>query len=154
MTQIRLENITTCLNAAVTTVEVVSKELNTPFLAPIVSTMWSLLSTVQVYFSHSGTLKLTNTHKKIKKNKDACTEMLEQIHQLLYGIIQVHITSNTGGELTPKMLNNLGQFAEQVYHSDSVVGIEHFIGHCTRLTLLLKPSRKKSDSKCSSVKAK
>jgi hypothetical protein len=38
--------------------------------------------------------------------------MLEQIHQLLYAIIQAHITSNTGRELTPKMLDNFGHFAE------------------------------------------
>jgi hypothetical protein len=62
--------------------------------------------------SCSGTWELTNTGQKIKKNKDVCTGMLEQIHKLLYAIIQVHITSNTGGELTPKMLDNLGQFAE------------------------------------------
>jgi hypothetical protein len=57
-------------------------------------------------------MELTNTHQKIKKNKDVCTEMLEQIHKLLYAIIHLHITSNTGGELTPKVLDNLGQFAE------------------------------------------
>jgi hypothetical protein len=38
--------------------------------------------------------------------------MLEQIHQLLYAIIQVHMTSNTGNELTPKMLKHLGHFTE------------------------------------------
>jgi hypothetical protein len=38
--------------------------------------------------------------------------MLEKVHQLLYAIIQLHLTSNTGGELTPKMLNHLGQFTE------------------------------------------
>jgi hypothetical protein len=112
ITQIRLNNIITCLNAAVTTVEVVSKGLKTPFLQPIVNTVWSLLSAVQVIFSHSGALKLTNTHQKIKKSKDVCTDMLEQIHKVLYAIIQVHMTSDTGGELTPKMLHNLGQFAE------------------------------------------
>jgi hypothetical protein len=48
----------------------------------------------------------------IKKNKDECVEMLEKIHQLLYAIVQVHMASNTGGELTPKMLNNLGAFTE------------------------------------------
>ena len=55
---------------------------------------------------------MTQYSQAIKKNKDECVEMLEQIHQLLYAIIQVHITSNTGGELTPKMLDNLAQFAE------------------------------------------
>jgi hypothetical protein len=55
---------------------------------------------------------VTEQPQTIKKNEDECFEMLEQIHQLLYAIIQVHITSNTGGDLTPKMLDNLGQFSE------------------------------------------
>jgi hypothetical protein len=112
ITQIRLDNIQTCLHAAVTTVQVVSKGLKTPFLEPIVNTMWSLLGAVQVGFRHLSTLDLTTTCQKIKKNKEVCTEMLEQIHELLYAIIQIHMISNTVGELTPKMLNNLGQFAE------------------------------------------
>jgi hypothetical protein len=53
--QIRLDNIQTCLNAAVTTVEVVLKGLKTPFLEPIVNTMRSLLGAVQVVFGRSGT---------------------------------------------------------------------------------------------------
>jgi hypothetical protein len=44
VTQIRLDNIIICLNAAVATVEVVSKRLKTPLLGLIVTTMWSLLS--------------------------------------------------------------------------------------------------------------
>jgi hypothetical protein len=48
ITQIRLENIITCLNAAVTTVELVSKGLKTPFLEPIVNTVCSLLTAAQV----------------------------------------------------------------------------------------------------------
>jgi hypothetical protein len=46
--QIRLDNIIVSLNAAVTIVEVVSKRLETPYLGPIVTTIWSLLSVVQV----------------------------------------------------------------------------------------------------------
>jgi hypothetical protein len=48
VTQIRLDNIIICLNAAVTTVEVVSNGLKTPFLGPIVITMWSILAVVKV----------------------------------------------------------------------------------------------------------
>jgi hypothetical protein len=48
----------------------------------------------------------------VKRNKEVCVKMLEQIHQLLYAIIHVHITSNAGGKFTPKMLDNLGQFTE------------------------------------------
>ncbi|KAJ6493488.1 hypothetical protein DFH09DRAFT_1104483 [Mycena vulgaris] len=99
VTQIRLDNIVVCLNAAVAAVEVISKGLETPFLGPIVTTMHSLVIAIQT----------------VKKNKEVCVKMLEQIHQLLYAIIQVHITSNTAGELTPKMLHNLGQFAETLH---------------------------------------
>jgi hypothetical protein len=53
-----------------------------------------------------------NSDQRIQKNKDVCAKMLEQVHQLLYAIIHVHTASDDGGELTPKMLNNLGQFAE------------------------------------------
>ncbi|KAJ6583437.1 hypothetical protein DFH09DRAFT_1275203 [Mycena vulgaris] len=127
VTQIRLDTIATSLKAVVTTVEVISKELNTPFLAPIVTTMWSLLDTIQ----------------KIKKNKDVCTGMLEQVHKLLYGIIQVHIASNTSGELTPRMLNNLGQFAETLHKIHTFVeaqqekiGFKMFFRQAEMTTLL------------------
>jgi hypothetical protein len=112
LTQIRLDNICLCLDVAVTTVQLIAEGLKTPFLTPIVNTMWSLLGAVQVVPDHLGALELTASHQKIKKNKDVCTQMLEQIQKLLYAIVQVHITSNTGGELTPRMLDSLGQFTE------------------------------------------
>jgi hypothetical protein len=111
ITQIRLDNIIICLNAAVATVEVVSKGLKTPFLGPIVTTMWSLLSVVQVTSALQIQHELTS-FQTIKKNRDPCVKMLEQIHELLYAIIRVHINSNTTGELTPRMLDNLGAFTE------------------------------------------
>jgi hypothetical protein len=110
--QIRLENIITCLNNAVATVELVWKNLKTPFLEPIVNTVGSLLIIAQVIIRHPNSMVVTEYFQMIKKNKEECVGMLEQIHLLLYAIIEVHITSNTGGELTPKMLDNLGQFAE------------------------------------------
>jgi hypothetical protein len=61
ITQIRLDNIGTALNAAVTTVEVISNSLETPFLKSIVITMWSLLTAVQVPVGHSGSMGLTNS---------------------------------------------------------------------------------------------
>ncbi|KAJ7434558.1 hypothetical protein FB451DRAFT_1109905 [Mycena latifolia] len=125
--QIHLENIITCLNGAVTTVELVSKNLNTPFLEPIVNTVCSLLTAAQT----------------IKKNKEECVEMLEKIHQLLYAIIQVHLTSNTVGELTPKMLDNLGQFAQTLHKIHTFVeaqqekiGIKMFFRQGEMTTLL------------------
>jgi hypothetical protein len=48
ITQIRLDNIITCLNATVNTVELVSKGLKTPFLEAIINTVCSLSAAVQV----------------------------------------------------------------------------------------------------------
>ncbi|KAJ7214819.1 hypothetical protein GGX14DRAFT_609480 [Mycena pura] len=106
ITQIRVENIVTCLNAAV---ELVSKGLKTPFLESIVNTVCSLLAAAQT----------------IKKNKDECVEILEQIHQLLCAIIQVHITSNTAGDLSPKvnrvhLLGDMAAIEESAHQMGSV----------------------------------
>jgi hypothetical protein len=54
ITQIRLENIIICLNAAVPTLAAMSERLKTPFLGPIVTTMWSLLSVVKVTIRSVG----------------------------------------------------------------------------------------------------
>jgi hypothetical protein len=52
ISQMRLDNIILWLNTAVPTVETISNGLNTPFLGPIVSTMWSLLYVIQVVLGH------------------------------------------------------------------------------------------------------
>ncbi|KAJ7476749.1 hypothetical protein FB451DRAFT_1396978 [Mycena latifolia] len=100
---IRFKNIFTSLSGAVTTLEMVSESLKAPFLEPMSNIMGALLAAVQT----------------VKRNQDDCTEMLEKIHELLYGIIRVHINSDTGGELPPTMLKHLGKFTEQVFMASS-----------------------------------
>ncbi|KAJ7466459.1 hypothetical protein FB451DRAFT_1561164, partial [Mycena latifolia] len=88
--QIRLSNIVTCLGAALTTLGLISTSLDTPFLRSISNTT-------------------------VNRNKDHCIQMLEQIHELLYGIIHFHITSDTGCELPPNMLYELGKLTETLH---------------------------------------
>ncbi|KAJ7482685.1 hypothetical protein FB451DRAFT_1442241, partial [Mycena latifolia] len=95
----RLDNIVTSLNAALGTLDAIADSLQTPFLEPISNTVHSLLTAVQT----------------VKQNQDDCTQMLEQIHELLYAVIWVHIKSDTGGELSPTMLNNLGRLTETLH---------------------------------------
>ncbi|KAJ6596200.1 hypothetical protein DFH09DRAFT_1072256 [Mycena vulgaris] len=83
--QHRFANIAACLGVALTTLEVVSESFRTPFLEPISNTLRSLLNTVQT----------------VKRNKDVCTQMLEQIYMLLDVIIRLQVASDTGGELPP-----------------------------------------------------
>ncbi|KAJ6557034.1 hypothetical protein DFH09DRAFT_1280169 [Mycena vulgaris] len=96
---IRLSNIATCLTTAVTTLEALSSSLDTPFFGAISSTTRSLITSVQT----------------VKRNKDDCAQLMEQIHQLLYAIIGLCIDSHTGGELSPDTLYHIGKFAETLH---------------------------------------
>ncbi|KAJ7469001.1 hypothetical protein FB451DRAFT_1368665 [Mycena latifolia] len=106
--QDRLNNIATSLNAAVSTLDVLSERFKTPFLQPISNTLHSLLTAVQT----------------VKRNQDGCAQMLEQIHELLYAIIWVHVKSDTGGDLTLTMLGNLGRFTETLHKIHTFVEAE------------------------------
>jgi hypothetical protein len=48
----------------------------------------------------------------VKQNKDDCTCLIEQAHELLNAIIIVHLQSDTGAELSPSVLKNIGLFTE------------------------------------------
>ncbi|KAJ7495232.1 hypothetical protein FB451DRAFT_1477826, partial [Mycena latifolia] len=50
--------------------------------------------------------------------------MLEQVHELLYAIIWVHAKSDTGGELPPSMLDNLGKFTETLHKIHTFIEAE------------------------------
>ncbi|KAJ7457460.1 hypothetical protein FB451DRAFT_1142703 [Mycena latifolia] len=125
--QSRLNNIVTSLNPAVITLDVMMESLETPFLRPISITLHSLMIAVQT----------------IQRNHDECAKMLEQIHELLYAIIWVHVKSDTGGELSPMMLDNLGRFTETLHKIYTFVEaegekskIKQFFRHGEMKTLL------------------
>ncbi|KAJ7495579.1 hypothetical protein FB451DRAFT_1164307 [Mycena latifolia] len=85
--QIRLNNIVTSLNAAVTTVDVVTKSLKTGFLSPMANTVHSLLTAVQVIFSNQSVLLVfTEICQTVKRNQDDCAQMLEQFARTLHKI--------------------------------------------------------------------
>ncbi|KAJ7482690.1 hypothetical protein FB451DRAFT_1442265 [Mycena latifolia] len=79
--QNRLNNIATSLNTAVTTLDVVTQSLKTPFLEPISNTLHSLLTAVQT----------------VKRNQDECAQMLEQTHELLT-LHKIHTLIEAEGE--------------------------------------------------------
>ncbi|KAJ7065709.1 hypothetical protein C8F01DRAFT_751334 [Mycena amicta] len=94
----RLKHFAAWLAAGVDTLGILSRNLQTPFLAAICATCSSLLKSVET----------------IKQNRSDCARLLEQTHQLLYGIIASHIRCDSG-ELPPEMLDNLGKVTETLY---------------------------------------
>ncbi|KAF7362916.1 hypothetical protein MVEN_00642500 [Mycena venus] len=99
VTQLRLKNIAACLDPTLTTLGLISDTLDTPFLRPISNTVSSLLTAVQ----------------NVRQNKAECIGMMEHIHKLLYSIICLHISSDTGGELSPSNLQHLGKFTDTLH---------------------------------------
>jgi hypothetical protein len=52
--------------------------------------------------------------QNVKKNKNDCIQLMEDIHQVLYGIINLHIHSDMPGSLPPPMFDHIGKFIEHV----------------------------------------
>jgi hypothetical protein len=57
-----------------------------------------------------GSLSIQN----VKRNRDECIGLMENIHHILYAIVDLHINSETAGSLPPTTLNHIGKFTEYV----------------------------------------
>ncbi|KAF8214657.1 hypothetical protein K438DRAFT_2138011 [Mycena galopus ATCC 62051] len=58
----------------------------------------------------------------VKHNKSKCAQLMDNIHHILYAIVDLHMKSVTAGSLHPSMLNYLGGFIEYaVFASNRVV---------------------------------
>ncbi|KAJ7888616.1 hypothetical protein B0H14DRAFT_1192585 [Mycena olivaceomarginata] len=51
----------------------------------------------------------------IKKNKEECVRLLEDIHGVLYAIVDLHIKSETPGSIPPTILHYIGRFTETLH---------------------------------------
>ncbi|KAJ7476483.1 hypothetical protein FB451DRAFT_1460570 [Mycena latifolia] len=94
VTDIRLNNTVAGLTSVVSLLNELSDTFGTPFVPAISTTTLSLINMVQ----------------NIKKNKDNCIHLLENIYQLLCAIVNLHIKSETKGNLPPAILVHIGKF--------------------------------------------
>ncbi|KAJ6474009.1 hypothetical protein C8R47DRAFT_1199568 [Mycena vitilis] len=96
ITQIRLNNITKCLAATATSLEVLADGLKEPYMEVISLATKSLLKNVET----------------IKQNKEQCIKLLEQTHDLLNAILVTHIKLVAGPDLPPSVLTHIAKFTE------------------------------------------
>ncbi|KAF8130935.1 hypothetical protein K438DRAFT_1788449 [Mycena galopus ATCC 62051] len=94
--EIRLDNITTCLNQALLLLTELNDAFGPPFVQLIANIVQGLINLVQ----------------NVKRNKTECAQLMEHIHQIVYAIINLHIKSETVDSLPPSMLDHIGQFME------------------------------------------
>ncbi|KAF8149636.1 P-loop containing nucleoside triphosphate hydrolase protein, partial [Mycena galopus ATCC 62051] len=92
--EIRIDNITACLTPALLLLTELNDAFGPPFVQSIANTIQSLINMVQ----------------NVKRNKIECAQLMEPIHQIVYGILNFHIKSETVGCLSPSMLDNIGTF--------------------------------------------
>ncbi|KAJ7472977.1 hypothetical protein B0H11DRAFT_2236857 [Mycena galericulata] len=96
VTETRINNVVTSLKPAVTLLTEIHDAFGTPFVQAISNTTLASITIIQ----------------NVKRNKDVCIQLMESIYQVLYGIVNLHIVSETAGSLAPTVLNDLGKFTE------------------------------------------
>ncbi|KAJ6495479.1 hypothetical protein C8R45DRAFT_1072846 [Mycena sanguinolenta] len=99
VTEIRLESLAACLTPVVMLLNELNDAFAPPFVQPISNTVASLLKLVQ----------------NVKQNKKECAELLENIHQVLFAIINHHVKSEAAGSLSPAMTEHVGSFMKTLH---------------------------------------
>jgi hypothetical protein len=97
LTEIRITNINTCLTPALTLLNELNDAFGPPFVHLISNTILALISAVQVT-ALNGCMYISITHgiQDVKKNKEECLQLMENIHKVLYAIVELHIKSEMG----------------------------------------------------------
>ncbi|KAJ7439091.1 hypothetical protein FB451DRAFT_1447390 [Mycena latifolia] len=131
VTDIRVNNIVACLNPAVPLLKEISDAFGTPFIPAIASTTLSLITAVQ----------------NAKHNKEECAQLMEDVHGLLYAIVELHIKSDASSDLPLATLKQIGNFAETLHKAHVYVEsqqdsskIKHFFRQ-SEMRALLKDCR-------------
>ncbi|KAF7366923.1 hypothetical protein MSAN_00951000 [Mycena sanguinolenta] len=96
---IQLENLAACLTPALTVLNELHDSFAPPFILPIANAVTSLINLAQ----------------NVKQNAKECTRLLENVHQVIYTIISLHIKSETPGSLPPAMMDQVGTFMKTLH---------------------------------------
>ncbi|KAF7336273.1 ATPase-AAA-core domain-containing protein [Mycena venus] len=103
--EIHLRNIAGCLKPALTLLNDLKDAFGPPFIQTI----------------SSATLSLINTIQNVKRNKNDCIQLTENIHRVLYAIVNLYLKSEANGSLPPSALYDIGKFAETLHKIYSFV---------------------------------
>ncbi|KAJ7742816.1 hypothetical protein B0H16DRAFT_1423248 [Mycena metata] len=97
--ELRLNDISTCLTVTGNTLQLLADTAK-------ISGLEAILITTQA---------LVKLAERIKQNRNACADLMEQSHQLLNAIVAVYIKSDTGAELPPSVLNHIAKFIQTLH---------------------------------------
>jgi hypothetical protein len=110
VTESRLNTITAYLTPAVKLLDDINDAFGSSFLQPISKTTLSLIVEVEVTILLFPCDNYSISIQKVKRNRDECIRLLENILQVLYAIVNLHIKS--AGYLSPSLVDDIGKFTE------------------------------------------
>ncbi|KAJ7796490.1 hypothetical protein B0H14DRAFT_3550792 [Mycena olivaceomarginata] len=99
--EIHFNNIVAYLTPTVTLLKELNDAFCPSFIQPISNIAEALINIVQ----------------NVKHNKNQCAQLMENIHQVLYAIINLYLKSEKAGSLDPAMLDHIGKFMGQVIYT-------------------------------------
>ncbi|KAJ7094821.1 hypothetical protein C8R44DRAFT_749401 [Mycena epipterygia] len=99
VTETRLDNIVACLTPTLSLLSKFSDAFGTPFIPAIAHTTVALITLVQ----------------NVRKNKEECITLMENVHELLYAVINLHMKGGTASSLPPATLSAFGELAETLH---------------------------------------
>ncbi|KAJ6464894.1 hypothetical protein C8R45DRAFT_1107129 [Mycena sanguinolenta] len=106
LTEILVDNIVASVNAVLPLLEELHDGFGPPFIQAILNTTVSSIRALQ----------------NVKKNKDECCQLMENIHGIIYAIVNIHMQSEPPGCLPPATLEHVGRFTEQVLICSVLLG--------------------------------
>jgi hypothetical protein len=111
----RLNNITAYLIPVVTLLDELSEAFGSSFISQISKITLKLITGIRVTnFTFHVPVDGSPGMQNVKRNRDECIQIMENIHQVLYAIVNLHIKSETAGSLHPAVLDHIGKFMEYI----------------------------------------
>ncbi|KAF8214715.1 hypothetical protein K438DRAFT_1927030 [Mycena galopus ATCC 62051] len=95
----QLSDITACLKLTLPLLHELNDAIGPPFVQSIANTVQTLINSIQ----------------NVKRNKSECVQLIDNIHHILYAIINLHLKSETLGALPLSMLSEIGKFMETLH---------------------------------------
>ncbi|KAJ7754712.1 hypothetical protein B0H14DRAFT_3600317 [Mycena olivaceomarginata] len=108
VTENRLNNTLASLTYTLRLLKELNDMFGPPFVQMISNTIEALISMAQ----------------NVKHNKDECVRLMENINQVLYAIINLHLKSETFGSLPPATVDNIGKFAEALHKAYTFLEVQ------------------------------
>ncbi|KAJ7094852.1 hypothetical protein C8R44DRAFT_951508 [Mycena epipterygia] len=127
VTETRLDNIVACLTPSLSLLGEFSDAFGTPFIPAISNTTVALITLVQ----------------NAKKNKEECIQLMKNVHELLYAVVNLHTKAGSPSRLPPATLSAFGELTETLHKVHAFMEaqqdgnkIKHFFRQSEMKTLL------------------